>query len=87
MNVTVQLSEPYWRHVQRKQLSVELPEGATVADMLVALGENFPALADPLAQIDPPPTVFLEDELADPATSLSEGSRPVLVWALVGGSK
>ncbi len=85
MKVTVQLSEPFWRLVEAKEVTLELSEGDTVADMISTLEEQYPALQAYLSQADLPATVFLDDELAGPETQLTKDARPVVVWPLAGG--
>jgi molybdopterin converting factor small subunit len=87
MRITVRLGEPFWRRVGAKQVEVDLPTGATVGDLVTHLSEQYPALREALQDSDLPPTVFLEDEIAEAQTPLSEGARPVLVWAMAGGSR
>ncbi len=85
MRITVRLGEPIWREVDRREVAVELPEGATVADLLEALGGRYPALQSYLTGADTPATVFLGDEIAGPDAPLTEDSEPLLAWPLAGG--
>lgn len=85
MVVVVRLGEPLWRAVQSKEVPVELPQGATVRELLARVRERYPTLDEVMRQSDLPPTVFLGDELAEMDTSIEEGARPTIVWAMAGG--
>jgi molybdopterin converting factor small subunit len=85
MNVTVQLSEPLWREVGAKELTLVIPAGSTVADLEEILSRRYPEVTDYLVGGDLPPTVFLGDELAADDTPLTEGARVTFVWAAAGG--
>jgi molybdopterin converting factor small subunit len=83
MQVTVRLGEPFWRAAGTRDLTLELPAGATVAAVLAALCERVPALARELH--DAPPQVFAgEEEVAEDAV-LAEGARVHLLWPVAGG--
>ena len=77
--------EPFWRLVQAKQVSVELPPGATVAELLVELARQHPELREALEGGEVPRTVFLGGQIADLTAALADGARPTLVWAMAGG--
>jgi len=85
MQVTVRLGEPFWRQANAREVTLELPAGATVRLLLEELARAYPALKPVLQDDDLPPTVFLGDELAGPDSPLSEGARPTLLWAMSGG--
>jgi sulfur carrier protein ThiS len=85
MRITVSLGEPFWREIQAKEVTLDLPEGAKVADLLAVLGQRFPSLGEIMESAELPPTVFLGDRLADADTPLTQGDRPTLVWAMAGG--
>jgi hypothetical protein len=85
MNVTVRLGEPLWRQIGKREVEIELPDSARVADMISQLAARFPALHPWLDGDEVPPTVFLDETVADPQTLLHEGDRPLLAWALAGG--
>lgn len=44
MQITCRLGEPFWRAVGAREVLLELPEGATVADALGALAARWPEL-------------------------------------------
>lgn len=81
LRIEVRLGEPYWREIGRKSLEFELAPGASVANLLEAVERRYPELL----RGDLPPTVFLDDELADPGTPLAKGARVSLLWAAAGG--
>lgn len=85
MKVTVRLGEPLWREVGDRDVAVELPESATVADLLTRLAALHPSLRPWLDGEEVPVTVFLDDSVADARTSLRDGDCPHLAWALAGG--
>jgi len=85
MLITVRLGEPFWREVNEKQLTVEMPANSTVADLLNALSERFPALRLSLEQTDPPPTVFQGEDWVSSDSALTGDSQLMIVWALAGG--
>jgi len=85
MLITVRLGEPFWREVNEKQLTVEMPPNSTVADLLFALGERFPALRPCLEQADPSPTVFQGEDWVSPDSLLTGDAQLMIVWALAGG--
>ena len=85
MRVTVRLGDPLWRQIGERELQVDLPDAASVGDLLGHLSAAYPALLPWLAGEEVPPTVFLDEAVADAATPLHEGARPILTWALAGG--
>jgi len=42
MNITARMGAPLSQVIGASQVTLTLPEGATVADLLVALGQQFP---------------------------------------------
>jgi hypothetical protein len=85
VKISVRLGEPYWRHIEAKRVSLELPEGSRVNDMLRVLGEQYPVLQPCLNDAELAPTVFLGDALVSESTRISEGDEPAILWALSGG--
>lgn len=85
MQLSVRLGEPFWRLVQAKEVSVELPPGATVEDLLAGLARQYPDLKEALEGDELPPTVFLGEQIADLGAALAQDARPTLVWAMAGG--
>jgi molybdopterin converting factor small subunit len=85
MNITVRLGEPLWRKVNTKEINLELPTGAVVADSLTSLGQQYPAIDTFLNRAEVPPTIFLNNELAAANTPLVEGAQLMLIWAVAGG--
>ena len=64
-------------------VEAELPEGATVAEALKALGEAHPALGEALAEM--PVVMAVNHEYADSDQVLSEGDELALVPPVSGG--
>ena len=85
MKVIVRLGEPLWRQVGQRELEVELEPSACVGDLVAHLEAAYPALRPWLDGAEVPPTIFLDEAVADAATPLVDGSRPILSWALAGG--
>ncbi|HET7011607.1 MAG TPA: MoaD/ThiS family protein [Anaerolineales bacterium] len=85
MKVCVRLGEPLWREVGERETVVELPESARVADLVGRLVALHPSLAPWLQGDEVPPTIFLNDHVADQDTPLQDGDRPLLAWAMAGG--
>ncbi|HSR46509.1 MAG TPA: MoaD/ThiS family protein [Anaerolineales bacterium] len=81
MRVTVRLGEPYRRQAGVREIELEMPGEATVADLLAAIETRYEALLEG----DVPPTVLLDDQIVDLAAPLRDGSEATLVWALSGG--
>ena len=85
MKVTVRLGEPLWRQVGRREVEMDVPASTRVCDLLGEVATAYPALRPWLDGSEVPPMVFLDEVVADPATLLREGARPMLTWALAGG--
>jgi molybdopterin converting factor small subunit len=85
MKIDVKLGEPFWRQIGQKQISLELHTGALVQDLINELVVLYPALQDYLSKEEVPPIVVLKDEIVEMDTSLHEGDRPTLMWAISGG--
>ncbi len=85
MHVVVRLEEPLWREVGVREVSLDLPEGSRVGDLLLKLGQTFPPLRPWLEGEEVPPLIFLDEAVAGPETALRDGARPMLAWPLAGG--
>ena len=85
MRVTVRLGEPLCREIGQREIEIALPESASIADLLEVLADTHPALRPWLDGEEVPPTIFLDEKVADPATPLHDGARPMVSWALAGG--
>jgi len=85
VKITVRLGEPLWREVGARELTLDLPETSCVGDLLTHLALAFPSLNPWLGGDEIPPTVFLDEAVADSQTPLHDGARPMLAWALAGG--
>jgi molybdopterin converting factor small subunit len=85
MKIDVKLGEPFWREIGQKEVAVELPNGASVQDLLDRLISRYPQLKDFLDHSELPPTIFLNDEMVSMDTPLNDGDCPTLLWAISGG--
>lgn len=85
MNIDVRLGEPFWRQIGQKEISIEVPSGASVGDLINSLSSLYPDLRSYLKDAEVPPTIFLNDELASMDTLLHDGDCPTLIWAVSGG--
>ena len=83
MLVRVRLAEPFWRPVGKRDLELDLAEGARVSDLIARLREDYPELD--LEMDQSPPHVFMDDVEVTPASFLTEGRRVHLVWPVAGG--
>jgi molybdopterin converting factor small subunit len=63
MRVTVKLGEPLRSAVGERKVALELPEGATVADLLSSLADTYPRFQHEFygREIDFPFALFLND--------------------------
>lgn len=85
MKVTHRLGEPFWRQINARQITLDLPEAATFRDMIQALKDAFPALASYLLGEEVPLTVIVADELVQLDTVLAEGAEAMMFMAIAGG--
>jgi molybdopterin converting factor small subunit len=85
MKIDVKLGEPFWRQIGQKAISIEIPRGGTVQDLINTLSSLYPDLRSYLNEAEVPPTIFLNDDLADLDTQLHDGDCPTLIWAVSGG--
>jgi len=85
VKVSVRLGEPLWRQVKAKEITLELPERATVGDMLQVLSYRYPALKSYLLADEVPLTIIVADELVGPDTLLAEGTEAMVFMAIAGG--
>lgn len=83
MQVSIRFAEPYWRSVGQRNLAVDLPDGARLADLLALLCQQHPALSQELDEARP--LFILNDEEAEQDMLLEEGSHVHLIWPLAGG--
>ena len=83
MQIQIRLAEPFWRPVGKRELNVEVAEGARIADLLSALGSEYPALSAEFAQT--PPTIFIGEDEAEADSVLTENARIHFVWPIAGG--
>lgn len=83
MTLRVRLFAILRERAGRDAVEVELPEGATVADALAALGRQ-PALAGPLAQT--PVRMAVNREYATEGTAIAPGDELALIPPISGGA-
>jgi molybdopterin converting factor small subunit len=83
MRITVRLAEPYWQAVGKRNLEMDLVEGARLADLLALLSRQYPALSKELTETYL--IAFVGDSPVDPETALADGNRVHLVWPIGGG--
>lgn len=83
MRVHVRLGEPFWRVVGQREVTVELPAGSRLADLLAHLRQAYPALDAEL--VEAPPLLFRGDEEAAPDDPLAPDDRVHLLWPIAGG--
>ena len=85
MKAVVHLGEPYWRSISARDVEVTLPDRATVASLLFALFDQYPALAPDLRDGEVRPAIVVDDADAQPDTLLHDGSHLHIVWPVSGG--
>ncbi len=83
MLIRIRLAEPFWKHVGKRDLELDFPNGARVSDLLARLRTDYPALASEMDQS--PPHIFIDDVESNPASFLTESGRVHLVWPVAGG--
>jgi molybdopterin synthase catalytic subunit len=81
MTITVHLFAAARDLVGRPTASVELPAGATVADLRTGLSNRFPALAPLLARS----AVAVNQEYAEDSAMLSPGDELAVIPPVSGG--
>ena len=81
MQLTVRLFALYRERAGMREFPLELPDGATVADLTGAVRRRFPRLAPPEAQI----VVAVNTDYADPDTPLHPGDDVCLIPPVSGG--
>ncbi len=81
MQLSVRLFALYRERAGCGLTSVDVPEGATVADLADAVRRRFPSLAPPEVQI----VVAVNEEYAEPETVLRAGDEICLIPPVSGG--
>lgn len=81
MQLTVRFFALYRERAGRSAATVETPAGATVADLVGLVRQQFPRLAPPEAQI----VVAVNEEYAEPDTALHPGDEICLIPPVSGG--
>jgi MoaE-MoaD fusion protein len=82
MRLDVRFFALYRERAGRSQLSLELPEGATVDDLTREVRQQFPRLAPPDVRI----VVAVNADYAQPDTVLHEGDEICLIPPVSGGN-
>jgi molybdopterin converting factor small subunit len=85
VKITVRLGEPFWRTLGERQTVIALLPEATVSEALEILSRRCPALAAEWDQAEAKPALFLNDEMAQPDSQLSDGSTLHILWPVSGG--
>lgn len=80
MRVTIRLFASYAEAFGREALSLDLVDGATVADCLALLRAEPAA-----ARLPPSPLVAVNQRYARPETALAEGDEVALIPPVAGG--
>jgi molybdopterin converting factor subunit 1 len=81
MELTVRFFALYRERAGRSSFPLNLPEGATVADLTEEVRRHFPKLAPPQVQI----VVAVNADYAGPETALHEGDDVCLIPPVSGG--
>ena len=81
MELSVRFFALYRERAGCSVAQVPVPEGSTVADLVVALRELFPRLAPPEVNI----VVAVNEEYAEPETLLQAGDEICLIPPVSGG--
>ncbi len=81
MQLTVRLFALYRERAGVREFPLELPGGATVADLTDAVRLRFPRLAPPDVQI----VVAVNADYAEPETALNPGDDVCLIPPVSGG--
>lgn len=81
MELSVRFFALYRERAGCNVAKVTLPEGTTVADLVAVVRERFPQLAPPDVKI----VVAVNEEYAEPDTSLQAGDEICLIPPVSGG--
>ena len=81
MELIVRFFALYRERAGHNTYPVQLPEGATVADLTTEVRRHFPMLAPPEVQI----VVAVNAEYADPGETLHQGDEVSLIPPVSGG--
>ena len=91
MRITVKVGEPLRSAVGSRKVALELPAGATVADLLSSLADRYPAFRHEFyeREIDLPYALFLNDDQIKldevGETPVSEGDTLFIFLPVAGG--
>lgn len=81
MQIDVRFFAIYRERAKRSLFPLDLPEGATVADLTAEVRRHFPNLAPPEVQI----VVAVNAEYAEPDVILHQGDEVCLIPPVSGG--
>ena len=81
MDIVVRFFALYRERAGQNSLVVQMPDGATVADLTTEIRERFPALAPPQVKI----VVAVNADYAEPELVLSQGDDVCLIPPVSGG--
>jgi hypothetical protein len=85
MKVTIHLGEPLWRSVGRREVELDLADGATVADAFAVLIQAHPALGPDLENGEMQAVTLMNDAEVFPEAPLAPEARLYVLWPLSGG--
>jgi molybdopterin converting factor small subunit len=91
VKVTVKVGEPLRSTVGERRVALELPKGATVADLLSSLADRYPGFRHQFyeREIDLPYALFLNDDQIRldkvEETPVSEGDTLFIFLPVAGG--
>lgn len=91
MRVTVKVGEPLRSALGERKVALELPEGATVADLLSSLADRYPGFRHEFyeREIDLPYVLFLNDDQLKlgevEETPVREGDTLFILLPVAGG--
>jgi molybdopterin converting factor small subunit len=84
MIIKVRLTEPFWRQVGQRDITVTLAQNSnTISDLITFLCQKYPGLADELESA--PPLIIIGEEEADTKTKLTDEDQVYFVWPVTGG--
>jgi molybdopterin synthase catalytic subunit len=83
MRIKVKFFAAFREITGKREMDMDLPEGATVGDVLARLVQDFPRLAD----VAPSVRYVVDQEFVEENTPLHEGSEVVFVPPVAGGDE
>lgn len=83
IQIQVRLAEPFWRTVGKREIELQVKEGATLKTLLNTLNDSYPNLTNEFKEAQP--VLFICEEEANIETKLNDGDKVHIVWPLAGG--